>query len=100
MDGQDLSVLLEGGEPEPRPHFSLCYFNCVWCEDDQYVMFARNDRAGPRLYDIGTDPLQQRNLADGDPATVKRMFEGYVLKDAGDRCPRSDRAVNHRRAAL
>ncbi len=87
MDGQDLSVLLEGGEPEPRPHFSLCYFNCIWCGDDQYVMFARNDRAGLRLYDIRTDPLQQRNLADEDPARVERMFEGYVVKDAGGSLP-------------
>jgi hypothetical protein len=50
-------------------------------------MFARNDRAEPRLYDIRTDPLQQRNLAEGDPATVERMFEGYILKDAGGRLP-------------
>jgi hypothetical protein len=50
-------------------------------------MFARNDRAGPRLYDIRTDPLQQRNLAGGDPARVERMFEGYVVKDAGGSLP-------------
>ena len=87
MEGQDLSVILDGGEPKPRPHFTLCYRDYVWCGDDQYVMFARNDRAEPRLYDIRTDPLQQRNLAERDPATVKRMFEEYVLKDAGGRLP-------------
>ena len=85
MDGQDFCVILDGGESEPRPHFTLCYRNYVWCGDDQYVMFARNDRARPRLYDIRTDPLQQRNLAERDPATVERMFEEYVLKDAGGR---------------
>jgi hypothetical protein len=87
MDGQDLSVILDGGESEPRPHFTLCYRNYVWCGDDQYVMFARNDGARPRLYDIRTDPLQQRNLAEVDPATVERMFDEYVLKDAKGRLP-------------
>ncbi len=31
MDGQDLLVLLEGGEPEPRDHFSQGYDGFVCC---------------------------------------------------------------------
>ena len=83
MDGQDLSVLSEGEEPEPRDHFTLCYGTFVCTRDEHYVMFSRNDGKGARLYDIKTDPLQTRDLADDYPETVAKMYEQYALKDAG-----------------
>src|SRR5919205_1499686 len=30
MQGQDLTVLLDGGEPEPRPYFTASYHDHVW----------------------------------------------------------------------
>jgi hypothetical protein len=42
-------------------------------------MFCRNDGAEARIYDVRTDPLQQKNLAQSDPDTVDRMFEEYIL---------------------
>ena len=83
LDGQDLSVLIEGGEPEARPHFSLGYNDHVWARDDRYVMFSTNQGEDPFLYDIQKDPDMHNNLAASQPNTVKRMFEGYVLRDAG-----------------
>jgi arylsulfatase A-like enzyme len=83
MEGQDLSVLLDGEEPRPRNHFTLGYGKHVWCRDGSYVMFARSDGTAARLYDARTDPRQTRGLAEGAPETVERMFEEYVLKDAG-----------------
>ena len=87
MDGQDLSVLFEGGEPEARPHFTLGYFRYVWCRDEQYAMFCRNDKAGARLYDVLNDPQQSRDLAEDSPELVDKMFKEYVLKDAGGSLP-------------
>ena len=87
MEGQDLSGLLDGKDPEPRDHFTSAYRDHVWSRDESYVMFARNDRAGARLYDARTDPQQARDLAEDDPETVERMFEEYVLKDAGGSLP-------------
>jgi hypothetical protein len=83
MDGQDLSVLFEGKEPEERKHFTLGYKNYVLARDDRHVMFSRNDGAEPRLYDAQSDPRQERDLADEEPDTVGRMFEEYVVKARG-----------------
>jgi hypothetical protein len=46
-------------------------------------MFSTNQGGDPFLYDVQRDPGMQDNLAASQPNTVKRMFEGYVLKDAG-----------------
>ena len=83
MEGQDLSVLLDGGEPEPRGHFTIGYGDHVWCRDEGYVMFCRNDGTGARLYDAQTDPQQSRDLAEDKSEVIDKMFEEYALKDAG-----------------
>jgi hypothetical protein len=50
-------------------------------------MFSRNDGSEPRLYDAQSDPRQERDLAEDEPDTAGRMFEDYVLKDAGGALP-------------
>jgi arylsulfatase A-like enzyme len=87
MEGQNFSVLLDGKEPEPRNHFTSAYKDHVWSRDESYVMFARNDGAEPRLYDVRTDPQQRRDLAEDAPETVEKMFEEYILEDAGGSLP-------------
>ncbi len=82
MEGQDLSVLFDGKDPEGRDHFTSGYGGYVWARDQHYVMFSGKDGSEPKLYDAQSDPRQERNLADDDPDTVRRMFEDYVLKDA------------------
>jgi arylsulfatase A-like enzyme len=88
MDGDDLNVLLEGSEPGPRPHFTLGYNEYVWARDDRYVMFSVNDRSDPRLYDLRNDPDMDKNIAGDNPDIVKRMFNDYILEDAGGPLPR------------
>ena len=88
MEGTDLSVILDGEEPDPREHFTLGYDEYVWTRDESYAMFAKNDGTGARLYDLGADPAMNRDLAGEQPEVVRRMFEGYVLKDAGGPLPR------------
>ena len=83
MEGQDLSVLLNDKEAGVRRHFTLAYSNYVWSRDEEYVMFARNDGSGARLYDARTDPQQTRDLAGDSPEIVEKMFEEYAIKDAG-----------------
>ena len=87
MEGQDLSVLLDGKEPGERHHFTSGYSRYVWSRDEEYVMFSRNDGTEARLYDVRTDPQQTRDLADEEPETVEKMFEEYVLEDAGGSLP-------------
>ena len=88
MDGQDLSVLLYGAQPENRDHFTLGYDEYVWTRDDRYVMVSRNDGSEATLYDLSDDPNMNRNIAGSNRHIVRRMFEGYVLEDAGGPLPR------------
>jgi arylsulfatase A-like enzyme len=90
MEGQDLSVLLGDGEPEARPHFSIGYNDHVWTRDDRYVMFSTNQGEDAKLYDVQEDPGMYKDLAASQPGIVERMFEGYVLRDAGGPLPTYD----------
>jgi arylsulfatase A-like enzyme len=87
MDGQDLSVLFDGEEPEPRTHFTLGYHQHVWTRDERYAMFSRNDGSNALLYDLRTDPDMNRDVAWYRPDVVRRMFDEYVIKDAGGPLP-------------
>jgi arylsulfatase A-like enzyme len=88
MDGQDLSVIFEGRKPTPREHFTLGYDEYVWTRDDRYAMVSRNDGSGAKLYDLTADPDMNRDVAGDHPDMVRRMFEEYVLGDAGGPLPR------------
>jgi arylsulfatase A-like enzyme len=89
MEGQDLTVLLEGGEPEQeRSHFSSSYHDRVWSRDDRYALMARNDGSEAKLFDLQSDPEMKRDVASANPEVVRRMFEGYVVEDAGGPLPR------------
>jgi arylsulfatase A-like enzyme len=88
MDGQDLSVILDGGSPEERSHFTLGYDEYVWARDSQHAMISRNDRSEAKLYDLTTDPKMNEDIAGENPDVVKRMFEDYVLGDAGGSLPK------------
>jgi hypothetical protein len=88
MDGQNLLVLLDGGEPAPREHFTLGYDEYVWTRDDRYAMVSRNDGAEARLYDLANDPQMNRDIAASNGDVVERMWNDYVLEDAGGPLPR------------
>ncbi|MEJ7842517.1 MAG: sulfatase [Rubrobacter sp.] len=88
MTGQDLSVIPDDGEPEDdRSHFTAGYHDHVWTRDDRYVMFCRHDGAEAKLYDIQADPEMNNDIAGQNPDIVKRMFDGYILRDAGGPLP-------------
>ena len=88
MDGEDLSVLFDGGRPEERDHFTLGYNDHAWARDERYVMFAKNDGSNALLYDLSTDPDMNTDVAGSNQDVVRRMFDEYVLGDAGGPLPR------------
>jgi arylsulfatase A-like enzyme len=90
LDGQDLSFVVGGKEPEARPHFSIGYNDHVWARDDRYVMFSTNQGADAKLYDLQKDPGMHNDIAGIEPNMVKRMFEDYILRDAGGPLPTYD----------
>jgi arylsulfatase A-like enzyme len=92
MQGQDLSLLFGGGDPEPRPYFTLGYNDHAWVRDETYVMFAKNDGSNPLLFDVREDPNMDRNVAGDNPDVVRSMWNDYILKDAGGPLPRYNMA--------
>ncbi len=88
LEGRDLSVFFDGGEPEARPHFTLGYHDHTWARDESYAMFAKNDGSGAKLYDLGADPGMDDDVAGANPDVAKRMWNDYVLGDAGGPLPR------------
>jgi arylsulfatase A-like enzyme len=88
MDGRDLSVLFDGGQPEERNHFTLGYDEYVWTRDDRYVLVSRNDGSEARLYDLTNDPEMNEDVAGDDTDMARRMFDEYVVGDAGGPLPR------------
>ena len=50
-------------------------------------MFAAADRSEARLFDVQNDPNMENDIAPQNPDTVGRMFDDYVLKDAGGSLP-------------
>lgn len=89
LDGQDLTPLLAGEEPEKaRNHFTVGYDRRILTRDDRYALMARNDGAEPKLFDLQSDPDYEKDIAEENPDTVKRMFQEYVIADAGGSPPR------------
>jgi arylsulfatase A-like enzyme len=87
MEGQALTVLLGGGEPEPREHFTIGYHDHVWARDESYAMFARSDGSEAKLFNLRDDPGMNKDIAGSNQDVVRRMYQGYVLKDAGGPLP-------------
>ena len=88
LDGQDLTVLLDGGEPEQqREYFTAGYHDHVWARDEHYALFARSDGSEAKLFDLREDPNMKRDIAGSNPDVVRRMYGGYVVKDAGGPLP-------------
>jgi len=87
MEGQDLSGLFDGDEPEPRSYFTIGYHDHVWARDERYVMFSRNDGANAKLFDLREDREQKNDLAGRNPDLVRKMYEEYIVADAGGEPP-------------
>lgn len=88
MDGQDLSPILGGVSPQrERPYFTLGYDNYSWARDERYAMFCLNDGSQAKLYDLRQDPGMDEDIAEGNREIVRRMYEDYILEDAGGQPP-------------
>jgi arylsulfatase A-like enzyme len=88
MEGQDLSVLFGGGQPEERPYFTLGYNAHAWARDEDYVMFAKYDGSNALLYDLNADPQMNSDIAGSNQAVLNMMWNDYVLEDAGGPLPK------------
>jgi arylsulfatase A-like enzyme len=86
MNGEDLSVIFEGRQPPPRPHFTSCYDNYVLCGDRDWFFISDSEGRRKRLYDKRADPRENRDVAAAHPEIVDRLWR--VLEDeAGGTLP-------------
>jgi arylsulfatase A-like enzyme len=94
MEGQDLTPVLEGGEPEEeRRHFTFGCDEYSWTRDEDYAMFCVNDLSSPQLYDLREDPEMEDDVAGENPDVVRRMYEDYIVADAGGVPPLREEAT-------
>ena len=89
MGGEDLTGLLEGRQPPPRPVFTASYDNALLAGDDRYLLLADNQGFVRRLYDSRTDPRQRRDVASTQRDATARLWEA-ILDDAGGTLPLFD----------
>jgi len=86
MDGEDLSVLFEGGKPAERRWFTSCYDDHLLAGDQDWFFISDSDGRRKRLYDRRHDPEEIRDVAAEHPEIVARLWR--VLQDeAGGTLP-------------
>ncbi len=86
MEGEDLSVILDGGEPPARPVFTASYDDSVVAGDGRWFLISDNSGGERRLFDTQRDPREFRDLASRRPEITERLF-AEVLDDAGGTLP-------------
>jgi arylsulfatase A-like enzyme len=80
MDGEDLSLLLTGGHPTPRPYFTSCYQDTWIAGDQRWLLLGPDSGEEIQLYDSEADPEQLHNVADRYPEKVDELWT--ALTDA------------------
>jgi hypothetical protein len=50
-------------------------------------MFSLYNGEEAHLFDLETDPKMDKDIASSNPDVVKKMFDEYVIKDAGGPLP-------------
>jgi arylsulfatase A-like enzyme len=88
MEGEDLTVLFEGGQPKPRTYFTSALKDHVCAFDDDWLLMCNNQgQEQIKLFDRRADPRELRDVAPRHPDQVKRLWN-KILDDAGGPLPR------------
>jgi len=80
MDGEDLSLLLSGGHPTPRPIFTSCYQDTWIAGDERWLLLGPDSGEEIHLYDSRADPDQLHDVSDRYPEKVQELWA--ALSDA------------------
>jgi len=87
MNGEDLTVLFEGGDPFPRPVWTACYADTVIAGDGRWFLMS-NVIGGERreLYDTLTDPGELKDVSKENPEMVDKLWKA-LTDEAGGTLP-------------
>ena len=86
MEGEDLTVMFDGGDPPERDHWTTAYADQVAASDGRYLLIADNQGKEKRLFDTEEDPDEENDVAGDNPDVVARLWQN-VLDDAGGTMP-------------
>jgi arylsulfatase A-like enzyme len=86
MDGEDLTVMFDGGDPPERPYWTTAYADHVAAGDGRWLLIADNQGEERRLFDTEADPDEEKDVAAGNPDVVNRLW-GNIVDDAGGTMP-------------
>jgi arylsulfatase A-like enzyme len=86
MDGEDLTVMFDGGDPPEREHWTTAYADHVAAGDGRYLLIADNQGKERHLFDTQEDPDEENDVAGDNPDVVARLWQ-KVLDDAGGTMP-------------
>ena len=86
MDGEDLTVMFDGGDPPERPYWTTAYADQVAAGDGRWLLIADNQGQEKRLFDTESDPAEDKDVAGDNPEVVDRLWQN-VVNDAGGTMP-------------
>lgn len=87
FDGLDRWPVLSGAEPQPAPRTIYVPHHqrsAVFFGDWKLIAPHGNPQGKAELYDLATDPYEQRDLAAEQPAKLAEMRARFVALKAGD----------------
>lgn len=89
MDGVNLLPLTEGRQPKKRRDYVTgSYSSVVFARDRNWSYMSDNQNTRPSLFNTRRDSRELRNVALGNPAQVRKMYKGMVVRDAGGPLPK------------
>jgi arylsulfatase A-like enzyme len=85
MDGHDLSVLLDDGQPPDRPFHYGGMYNRYFARTDQWALLGDNLGGNRQLFDLTLDPGELENVVDRDRKSRRVAEELYqqVIEETG-----------------
>jgi arylsulfatase A-like enzyme len=87
MNGTDLSVTLDGKEPDQKRDFHYGgMYNRFFIRTDDWVLIGDNRGNERTLCDLRTDPHEFDNVAKANPKVSKELYS-TILEAAGGPLP-------------
>jgi arylsulfatase A-like enzyme len=88
MNGEDLSVLFDGGQPPERPYYTACYQQTWICGDRNWLLISNTSGSHRELYDLTVDPDANHDVAAvaGNQPIIDKLWQ-VLTDEAGGTLP-------------
>jgi arylsulfatase A-like enzyme len=86
MEGEDLTVLFDGREPPPRPHYTACYQETWICGNRDWLLISDTNGDRRELYDLRADPGANTDVASGNQQVIDELW-AVLVDEAGGTLP-------------